>query len=216
MKDVKREDFLLYAITDQSWLGSERLYDQVKKALEGGITCLQLREKDCPKEEVIHTARELKPLCDRYHVPLIINDSVEIALECDADGVHLGQKDMQLSQARQLLGPDKIIGVSARTVEQARLAKEQGADYLGVGAVFPTSTKKDAVAITNKTIQDIRQAVDLPVVAIGGISEQNVKKLQGSGIDGIAVISAIFAKEDITEAARNLKQLVKEVIEKKE
>lgn len=210
--NCSKEQMLLYAITDRSWLNGDTLYYQVEKVLEGGATFLQLREKQLSDEEIIEEAFELKRLCEAYNVPLIINDSVDIALKTGADGVHLGQGDMKVEEARKLLGPDKIIGVSSHNVEEALEAERGGADYLGVGAVFVTDTKGDAKAIDHSIVKDICSAVKIPVVAIGGISEKNVSELKGLGIDGVAVISALFAKENITKATRELKEILKDVV----
>ena len=204
--NCRKEDMVLYAITDRHWLNGESLYQQVEKALQGGVTFLQLREKKLDKELFMKEAREIKELCRKYKVPFIINDNVEIAKAIDADGVHVGQSDMEAGDVRKRLGADKIIGVSAKTVEQALLAEKHGADYLGVGAVFSTSTKTDATGVSHETLRDICQAIKIPVVAIGGITKDNVNELSGYGADGIAVISAIFAQEHITEAAKDLKQ----------
>lgn len=204
--NCRKEDMVLYAITDRHWLNGESLYQQVEKALQGGVTFLQLREKKLDKELFMKEAREIKELCRKYKVPFIINDNVEIAKAIDADGVHVGQSDMEAGDVRKRLGADKIIGVSAKTVEQALLAEKHGADYLGVGAVFSTSTKTDATGVSHETLRDICQAVKIPVVAIGGITKDNVNELSGYGADGIAVISAIFSQEHITEAAKDLKQ----------
>lgn len=204
--NCRKEDMVLYAITDRHWLNGESLYQQVEKALQGGVTFLQLREKKLDKEVFMKEAREIKELCRKYKVPFIINDNVEIAKAIDADGVHVGQSDMEAGDVRKRLGADKIIGVSAKTVEQALLAEKHGADYLGVGAVFSTSTKTDATGVSHETLRDICQAIKIPVVAIGGITKDNVNELSGYGADGIAVISAIFAQENITEAAKDLKQ----------
>ena len=208
-----REDLLLYAVTDSRWLNGERLYDQVEKALKGGATFIQLREKELDQEHFFEEAVEIKELCARYHVPFVINDNVEIALKMDADGVHVGQDDMEAGDVRAKLGPDKIIGVSAQTVEQALLAQERGADYLGVGAVFHTDSKADAADISHETLKAITEAVDIPVIAIGGISKENVSELSGTGICGIAVISAIFAEKDIKNATKKLKKLTEEMVE---
>lgn len=204
--NCKKKDMVLYAITDRHWLNGESLYQQVEKALKGGATFLQLREKKLDKKLFMEESRVIKELCRKYRVPLIINDNVEIAKAVDADGVHVGQTDMEVGDVRKRLGADKIIGVSAKTVEQALLAEKQGADYLGVGAVFVTSTKADATAVSHETLRDICQAVKIPVVAIGGITKDNVNELSGYGVDGIAVISAIFGQKDITEATKELKQ----------
>ena len=202
----------LYAVTDRSWLGESTLFHQVEQALRGGATLLQLREKELPLDQFVSEAIEIKALCDRYQVPLMINDSVEVALRCGAQGVHVGQSDMQAARVRELLGPDKLIGVSARTLEEARLAQEQGADYLGVGAVFSTSTKLDARAVSHDTLRQICEAVSIPVVAIGGINASNVEELSGCGVDGVAVVSAIFAAEDPGAATEHLKTLAAEMV----
>lgn len=207
-----RKDLLLYAVTDRSWLGEDSLCSQVEKALKGGTTFVQLREKELDEERFLEEAKELRELCKRYRVPFVVNDNVEIALAADADGVHVGQSDMEAGNARAKLGPDKIIGVSVQTVEQALLAQEHGADYLGAGAVFPTGSKADADEVSHETLKAICDAVDIPVIAIGGIGTDNVRELSGNGLCGVAVISAIFAKEDIERAARELKESVKEMI----
>jgi len=212
--DFKKRNLLLYAVTDRSWLRGETLYDQAEKALKGGTTMLQLREKDLCKADFLLEAEKLKVLCRRYGVPFIVNDDVEIADAVGADGVHVGQSDMEAGRVRTLLGPDKILGVSAQTVEEALLAQKRGADYLGVGAVFPTDTKKDADAVGYDTLQAICRAVSIPVVAIGGITKDNVSRLAGSGIDGIAVVSAIFAAPDIERAAAELKSAVREMLKR--
>lgn len=213
MSNCKKEDVLLYAITDRSWLNGRTLYEQVEDALRGGVTFLQLREKHLSYDEYLEEAREIKALCDKYNVPLIINDNVDIALAVDAAGVHVGQSDMEAREARAKLGPDKIIGVSAHNVEEALTAVKSGADYLGTGAVFGSGTKEDANKISHDVVRDICKAVDIPVVGIGGITEDNLMELKGTGIDGVAVISAIFAKADITAAAKNLKKLTTEMIQ---
>jgi thiamine-phosphate pyrophosphorylase len=205
-----KEELLLYAVTDRSWLHGRTLKEQVKEALDGGVTFLQLREKQIDSELFLQEAQELKELCKQYQVPFVINDDVELALKVDADGVHVGQSDMEAGDVRKKLGKDKIIGVSAQTVEQAVMAEKHGADYLGVGAVFPTSSKDDAQEVDYETLKAICQAVQIPVIAIGGINTQNVDRLKGSGICGVAVISAIFAQEDIKEAAKELKNRTKE------
>ena len=210
--NCRKEDMRLYAITDRHWLNGESLYQQVEKALRGGVTFLQLREKNLDEELFMKEAGEIKELCRKYGVPFIINDNVEIAKAIDADGVHVGQSDMEAGDVRKRLGADKIIGVSAKTVEQALLAEKHGADYLGVGAVFSTSTKSDATGVSHETLRDICRAVKIPVVAIGGITRDNVKELNGYGADGIAVISAIFAQADITEAAKELKRCSMEMV----
>lgn len=166
-----KKDLLLYAVTDRNWLHGETLYEQVEKALKGGATFVQLREKQLDQEHFLEEAKEIKKLCKQYHVPFVINDNVEIAVLMDADGVHVGQSDMEAGNVRKMLGDDKIIGVSAQTVEQAVLAQQRGADYLGVGAVFPTGSKDDADDVSHETLKAICEAVQIPVIAIGGISK---------------------------------------------
>ena len=212
-ENCTKEELLLYAVTDRTWLNGETLYSQVEKSLKGGVTFLQLREKELDKESFLQEAREIKELCKAYKVPFVINDDVDIALSMDADGVHVGQSDMEAGDVRAKLGPDKIIGVSAATVEQALLAQERGADYLGVGAVFPTGSKADAVEVPHETLKAICEAVGIPVVAIGGISKGNIMELAGSGICGVAVISAIYAQKDVQAAAAELKELTQKMIQ---
>ncbi len=213
---LDKKDLLLYAVTDRHWLAEgETLYSAVERALKGGATFMQLREKSLEEEKFMEEAREIKALCARYAVPFVINDNVDIAVSMDADGVHVGQSDMAAGDVRAKIGPDKILGVSAHTVEQAKLAEAQGADYLGVGAVFPTGSKDDADEVDHETLKEICQSVHIPVIAIGGITEENTPKLSGTGICGIAVISAIFGQKDIEEAARSLKKVTKEMVEKK-
>lgn len=212
---VSRERLLLYAVTDRSWLNGRTLRSQVEEALDGGATFLQLREKNLDDAHFLEEARELQALCRERGVPFIVNDNVDVALAMGADGIHVGQHDMEAGDVRRLLGPDRILGVSAQTVEQALLAQERGADYLGVGAVFPTGSKDDADDVSFEELRAICEAVTIPVVAIGGISLSNVKKLAGSGICGIAVISAIFAQKDIRQAAEQLRKETEEMLEKK-
>ena len=203
-----KESLLLYAVTDRHWLGGRTLHEDVEKALKGGVTFVQLREKDdmaLPHDEFLKEANEIRDLCRKYRVPFVLDDDVALAIEADADGVHVGQHDMEAGNVRELIGPDKILGVSAQTVEEAILAEKRGADYLGVGAVFPTGSKNDADDVDHETLRAICEAVSIPVVAIGGITRDNVTELAGSGIVGIAVISAIFAKDDIEGAARDLR-----------
>lgn len=207
-----KKDLLLYAVTDRRWLNGETLYSQAEKALKGGVTFLQLREKELDTDSFLKEAVEIKKLCQKYQVPFVINDNVEIALAMDADGVHVGQSDMEAGNVREKLGEDKIIGVSAQTVEQAVLAQERGADYLGVGAVFATGTKLDAVEVSYDTLKAICDAVTIPVVAIGGITAENLTELKGSGIDGIAVVSAVFALDDIEEGTRKLRAKTEEMV----
>ena len=209
---LDKKDLLLYAVTDRSWLGDSSLYEQVESALKGGATFVQLREKNLEEELFLKEAEEIKELCQKYKVPFVINDNVDIAIKMDADGVHVGQSDMEAKDVRAKLGENKIIGVSAQTVEQALLAEKQGADYLGVGAVFKTGSKYDAEDVSHDTLKKICEAVNIPVIAIGGISRENVALLSGSGICGIAVISAIFGQEDIEAAARELKVLTEKMI----
>lgn len=208
-----KKDLLLYAVTDRSWLNGATLYSQVEAALKGGATFIQLREKNLDEIHFLEEAKEIKKLCKEYGVPFVINDNVELTLEVDADGVHVGQSDMEAGDVRAKLGPDKIIGVSAQTVEQAFLAEAHGADYLGVGAVFPTGSKADAVEVEHETVKAICEAVKIPVIAIGGISKENVLELSGNGLCGIAVISAIFAQKDIESATKELKTLTKQMVE---
>lgn len=207
-----KKAMLLYAVTDRTWLGNQTLYQQVEAALQGGATCIQLREKDLSHEAFLKEALEIKDLCRSYQVPFIINDNVRIALECGADGIHVGQRDMQAARVRELMGPDKILGVSAQTVEQAKLAEKNGADYLGVGAVFDTSTKKDANPVSHQTLKEITSAVSIPVCAIGGISRENITLLSGTGIHGVALVSAIFASKDIKKECELLRALSQEMI----
>ena len=204
---LDKKDLLLYAVTDSHWLNGRTLYEVVKESLDGGATFIQLREKNLDQEHFLEEAKELKKLCAEYNVPFVINDNVDIALEIDADGVHVGQSDMEAGDVRAKLGSDKIIGVSAQTVEQAILAEKRGADYLGVGAVFPTGSKDDAVEVSHDTLRDICKAVNIPVIAIGGITVDNTPVLQGTGICGIAVISAIYAQENILDATKKLKDV---------
>lgn len=210
-----KEDLLLYAVTDRYWLNGETLYSQLEKTLKGGTTFVQLREKELDYDSFLAEAKEMKELCKKYQVPFVINDEVDIAIAMDADGVHVGQSDMEAGDVRAKIGPDKILGVSAQTVEQAILAQERGADYLGVGAVFATGSKDDADDVSHETLKAICDAVSIPVIAIGGISEKNVSELTGTGICGIAVISAIFAKEDIRQATVELKEKTRQMVDGK-
>jgi thiamine-phosphate pyrophosphorylase len=207
-----KKSLLLYAVTDRAWLKDHTLLQEVENTLKGGATFVQLREKNLDEEKFMKEAVEIQALCKKYKVPFVVNDNVDIALAMDADGVHVGQSDMKAGQVRKKLGPDKIIGVSANTVEQAIQARESGADYLGVGAVFPTGSKDDAKDVSIDTLKAICSAVDIPVVAIGGINKENVWQLQGSGIDGVAVISAIFGQPDIQEATSELKKIIEQVV----
>ena len=211
-REMVRRALLLYAVTDRSWVGEKTLYEQVKASLDGGITLLQLREKEMPYEDFLREAKDMKALAASYGVPLMINDNVDLALAVDADGVHVGQSDMEAGSVREKLGRDKIIGVSARTVLEALRAEKAGADYLGVGAVFSTSTKEDADVIAWETLKEICQSVSITVVAIGGIKKDNVMQLAGSGAAGISVISGIYGQPDIRTACEELLALAKEMI----
>ncbi len=204
----------LYAVTDRAWTGRQTLMEQVEAAIRGGATCIQLREKELPEDEFLAEAMEMKKLCARYAVPFIVNDNVEIALKCGADGVHVGQKDMEAGNVRALVGDDMIIGVSAQTVAQALAAEAAGADYLGVGAVFGTTTKLDANSVSHETVREICAAVSIPVVAIGGINRNNIMELSGSGIDGVALVSAIFAAEDVARECRVLRELTEKMVQR--
>ena len=209
-----KKSLLLYAVTDRTWLDNETLYEQVEKAIKGGVTFVQLREKNLDEESFLNEAITIQKLCRKYNIPFVINDNVEIARTINADGVHVGQSDMKATNARAVLGEDKILGVSVQTVEQALLGEKEGADYLGVGAVFPTGSKSDAEDVSFETLKEICSAVSIPVVAIGGIGADNISKLKNSGISGIAVISAIFAADDIESATKILKKLTEKVVSK--
>lgn len=206
------KELLLYAITDRKWLGEMSIYEQVEMALKGGITMLQLREKHLDKKDMLEEAKIMKRLCHRYDVPLIINDDVELVLEADADGVHVGQNDMNAAAARLRLGEKKILGVSARTPRLAFEAEKNGADYLGAGAVFGTNSKKDAMEIGPDTLEEICSSVKIPVVAIGGISSENINLLEGRGMKGFAVISGIFGQNSIEKAAKNLRKTAENLV----
>lgn len=204
-----RGQLLIYAVTDRAWTGKMSLYDQVEAALKGGATMVQMREKGLTDENVqdyLEEARRLRRLTERYNVPFLIDDHVKLALLCGADGVHVGQSDMEAGRAREILGPDKILGVTAKTVEQALKAQDQGADYLGSGAVFGTSTKSDALPMTKERLGEICRSVSIPVVAIGGICLENIEKLQGSQVSGAAIVSGIFGARDIEATTRQLRQ----------
>ena len=212
---MKSDSLVLYAVTDRHWTGEKPLSEQVKEALEGGATMLQIREKTLSESEFEKEALELQKICRDFNVPFIVNDNVALAARIGADGVHVGQDDMNVEEARRLIGKDKILGVSAQTVEEAVLAEKQGADYLGVGAVFPTGSKFDAIEVPHETLKEICRAVKIPVVAIGGITKDNLEELKGSGIAGISVISAIFAKKNIREATEDLKERTLEMLTKR-
>ena len=205
---MNKSDLLLYAITDRHWLNGRNLTNDVELALKGGATMIQIREKELDEKTFFEEAIELKALCKKYNVPFLVNDNVELAKKIDADGVHVGQSDMECKNVRSILGKDKIIGVSAQTVEEALLAQKMGADYLGVGAVFPTGSKDDAWVLDTELIKNICSAVKIPVVAIGGITLQNICELKDLGFCGISVISAIFAQQNIENATKLLKEEV--------
>ncbi len=209
---LENKTMLVYAVTDRTWLNGSTLEQQVEQAIKGGATLIQLREKELSYTAFLEQAIQLKKVTDKYHIPLIINDNVDVAKVVNAEGVHVGQKDMEAGAVRQKLGENKIIGVSVQTVEQALLAQKQGADYLGVGAVFSTSTKLDASEVSFETLQKICDAVSIPVVAIGGINAQNIMQLKNSGINGVAVVSAIFAQKDIIQATKELTNLAKQIV----
>lgn len=204
-----KDSLLLYAITDRTWIGKQTLLEQIEDALLGGVTIVQLREKDMEEEAFIAEAIQVKKLCHRYHVPLIVNDNVDAALKSGADGVHAGLQDTPIVQIRKRVGRDLIIGATAKTVKQAQVAEASGADYLGVGAVFPSPTKKNAIRITNGQLIEICSCVSIPAVAIGGISIDNILDLKGGGIAGVAVVSALFSAKDIRKAAAELKAKVR-------
>ena len=203
----KEEYMRLYAVTDRMWTGKQTLMEQVEDALKGGATCVQLREKELDEESFLQEAYEMKALCEKYGVPFFINDNVEIAIKCKADGIHVGQDDMEASNVRALVGEEMMIGVSVNCVEQALAAVQAGADCLGVGAMFTTATKLDADSVTFETLKEICNAVDIPVVAIGGISKENMMQLKGTDVDGVALVSAIFGAENIEEECKELRLL---------
>ena len=205
------ESLRLYAVTDRHWLNGRKLINDVRAAIRGGATTIQLREKELSHEEFKAEAIEIQALCREFHVPFIVNDDAALACEINADGVHVGQSDMEASNVRALIGPDKILGVSVRTPDEAIEAERKGADYLGAGAVFHTGSKSDAVDITHDALREICAAVKIPVVAIGGITLQNAHELSGSGIAGLAVISAIFAAKNIEAASRELRALSEKI-----
>lgn len=199
-------DYSLYLCTDRTCIGDRNFYEIVEQAIQGGCTVVQLREKNCSTREFVQVAKDIKTLTDKYNIPLIINDRIDICLAVDAQGVHLGQQDMRVAEARKLLGDKKIIGCSAHNVEEALEAEKEGADYLGVGAVFATATKKDTVATSVDTLKKICHKVSLPVVAIGGVKESNVKLLRDTGIAGVAVVSAVMAAKEPKQAAETIRK----------
>lgn len=209
-----KKNMLLYAVTDRKWLGEQTLYEQVESALRGGVTCVQLREKELNDEDFLKEAIEIKELCRKYNVPFIINDNVDVAIKCAADGIHVGQDDMAAKDVRKLVGEDMIIGVSAHSVEEALEAVKNGADYLGIGAIYSTATKQDADMVTIETLGDICKAVEIPVVAIGGLNKGNIANLNGSGVDGVALVSAIFAAQDVEKECLELYRISQEMVGK--
>jgi thiamine-phosphate pyrophosphorylase len=210
--NIDKSDMLLYAVTDRQWLGKQNLAAQIDEAIQAGVTFVQLREKELDFDSFVALGKEVKAVANRHNIPFIINDAVDVALAIDADGVHVGQSDMQAGDVRSKIGAGKILGVSAHSVEEAVSAQQNGADYLGVGAVYDTATKPDADALSFETLQAICEAVTIPVVGIGGISKGNILNLKGSGIDGVAVVSAIFAQADITVAVKELRPLAEEMV----
>lgn len=207
-----KKAMLFYAVTDRAWVGKQSLYEQVESALKGGATCVQLREKELDDAAFLNEAIDISALCKKYGVPFFINDNVEIAIKCHADGIHVGQEDMEASQVRQRVGDDMMIGVSVHSVEEALEAVKNGADCLGVGAMFSTSTKTDVNVLTKEILRDICAAVDIPVVAIGGIGKSNISRLAGTGVDGVALVSAIFSADDIENECRLLRKLSEEMV----
>lgn len=211
--ELDRKSLLLYAVTDRAWVGRQSLLEQIEDALIGGVTMVQLREKGMDEAAFTAEALQVKGLCRKYHVPLIINDNVDVALNSGADGVHVGVEDVPVAEIRRRAGADFIIGATAKTAEQAQAAQAAGANYLGVGAVFPSPTKKNAVRITAGQLKEICSSVSIPAVAIGGIGLSNVSELAGCGMAGVAVVSAIFAASDVRSAAEALRRKVKTLIE---
>ena len=209
----QKEQLLLYAVTDRAWVGRQTLLQQIEDALRGGVTLVQLREKELSENDFIEEAILVRELCHKYRVPLIINDNVEVALKSGADGVHVGNEDQPVEEIRKRVGKEFIIGATAKTIEQAKAAEVAGADYLGVGAVFPSPTKKTAIRITREQLQEICASVSIPAVAIGGIRAENMKELQDGGMHGVAVVSAVFGAENIEEATVKLKKQVELLLE---
>lgn len=213
--NFSREDLKLYLVTDRRWLEGEDFIETLEEALKGGVTFLQLREKDLGYAEFLELAKKVKVLAQKYRVPFVVNDSVEIARAVDADGVHIGQGDMNFAKAREILGREKIIGLSCSNLEEARLAKAEGADYIGVGAVFPTDSKEDADKVGLEILRTIGEEVDIPIVGIGGINKDNIGDLKGMKVDGVSLISAILKSENKLEASRELLALVDEALYEK-
>ena len=214
MKNL-RSSLRLYAVTDRSWLNNRTLKDCVKEAILGGASMIQLREKNLPIDDFIKEAKEIKEICNQYNVLFIINDSLEVFKAVDADGIHVGQNDLSADYVRKEIGNNKILGVSAETKDEAILADKMGADYLGVGTIFNTSTKLDAITVKMETLKEITNNVNIPVVAIGGINLNNIKELKDTNISGVAVVSAIFAKDDIISSAKELLKEVNKIVEDK-
>lgn len=210
--NADKKSMLLYAVTDRTWLGDKKLEDEVEKVLKAGATFIQLREKNSSFNEFLEIAKKIKAVTDKYKVPFVINDNIEVAKAVNADGVHIGQSDMEAKRARSILGDEKIIGISAGSVQEAVTAERNGADYIGVGAVFHTDTKKDATDMTMDVLKNITASVHIPVVAIGGINKDNIMQLKGTGVDGVAVISAIFAKKDVYQATKELRALSEKMV----
>ena len=207
-----KKTMLLYAVTDRAWTGKQTLYEQVESALKGGVTCVQLREKELDDDSFLKEATDISKLCKRYEVPFFINDNVDIAIKCHADGIHVGQEDMAASKVRERVGDEMMIGVSVHSVEEALEAVRNGADCLGVGSMFTTSTKKDVNVLPKEVLRDICEVVDIPVVAIGGIGKSNISELSGCGMDGVALVSAIFSADDIEDECRQLRKLSEEAV----
>lgn len=210
---MKKEKLLLYAITDSGCIGERDFYEEAENALKGGVTILQLREKNLTTEELTEKAKKLKAVCRKYNVPLIVNDDVQAAIDSGADGVHVGADDMNVSEIRRLAGDNFIIGATAKTVEQAVSAQKQGADYLGCGALFTSFTKKNAKPMTAEMLRQITSEVTIPVVAIGGLTYDNIDVIKDSGVSGAAVVSAIFADDDVKTAAEKLKKKIGEILD---
>lgn len=207
-----KKKLLLYAVTDRTWEGEQSLYEQVEEAICGGVTMVQLREKNMTEESFLEEAIQIRELCHAHQIPLIINDQVDVAWKSGADGVHVGLEDMPVEAIRRKVGKDFIIGATAKTVEQAIAAQKAGADYLGVGAVFPSTTKKNAIRITKEQLKEITSSVSIPTVAIGGITLENMEELRGGGMDGVAVVSAIFAARDIRKTTEKLRRKIANMI----
>lgn len=205
----------LYAVTDRTWTGKKSIYEQIESAIKGGVTCVQLREKKLSHDEFLKEALEIKKICQKYNIPLLINDNVKIAIACDADGIHVGQNDMTVKKVRELVGDKMILGVSTQTIEQAISAEKDGADYLGVGAVFASSTKPEANIIPHERLKKIAESVKIPVVAIGGIQKHNIIELARTGIAGVALISAIFSKKNIEKECNEILESVSLMLKNK-